>query len=304
MLLWKPRLHRLTSAVQQRELVVVIVHRILYFTSVALSAHPTLLATSMYVYAWALYHWKRIFHAKPTSHHKGLMTMYILPLPPPPEGTLIVILIRYNVNRSCQQREANNMFCVGFPRAAGTVAHWKMNHRSSLGFKGSDFAKGPDTSTSISLFPFPVSFFAESPLSHHDRFSVSLFPEQALFWPPVRAVSSVDLAGTCRFSHTSPLFVSNFPRVWERLDHKRGKKNGPILNHYRSQKNFLTTVVFQQYVSWAGEELCSFALVFFVFFCEPSCCRCHTWQIHICLVVFSFCSLHHIKASLVFSLLI
>lgn len=57
------------------------------------------------------------------AHHKGLMTMYILPLPPPPEGTLIVILIRYNVNRSCQQREANNIFCVVFPRAAGTVAH-------------------------------------------------------------------------------------------------------------------------------------------------------------------------------------
>lgn len=136
MLLWKPRLHRLTSAVQQRELVVVIVHRILYFTSVALSANPTLLATSMYVYAWALYHWKRIFHAKRTSHHKGLMTMYILPLPPPPEGTLIVILIRYNVNRSCQQREANNMFCVGFPASGRNRSALKNESSIIFGFQG------------------------------------------------------------------------------------------------------------------------------------------------------------------------
>lgn len=169
MLLWKPRLHRLTSAVQQRELVVVIVHRILYFTSVALSAHPTLLATSTYVYAWALYHWKRIFHAKRTSHHKDLMTMYILPLPPPPEGTLIVILIRYNVNRSCQQREANNMFCVGFPRAAGTVAHWKMNHRSSLGFKGSW------TSPKVRILPPVFLFFPfQSRSSPNPRFPIMI----------------------------------------------------------------------------------------------------------------------------------
>ena len=102
------------------------------------------------------------------------------------------------------------MICFAWGSMSGrNPTALKKDHQSYLGFKGSDFVRGPNTSTIISFFPFLASFLAESPLCYPNRFSVLLFPEQALFGPSVRAVSSVDLAGTRRFSHTSLLSVSN-----------------------------------------------------------------------------------------------
>lgn len=78
-----------------------------------------------------------------------------------------------------------------------------------FGFQGFGLRQRSEYLNHYFFFPFLASFLAESPLCYPNRFSVLLFPEQALFGPPVRAVSSVDLTGTRRFSHTSLLSVSN-----------------------------------------------------------------------------------------------